>query len=103
MGVRVVRVGEARGGRTTFVNLNGRERGRRRCILNVPEKGSDTEVSEQHGAIIINQEVGRLDVAVHKPVSVQVAWHSHHVGKCIGPVCGGALTSDPPMLASGYT
>ena len=92
MRVWVVGVGEARGGGTAFVDLDGWERGRRRGILSIPEEGGDTEISEQHGTVVINQEVGRLDVAVHKPVSVQVALHSHHVGKRIGPVCGGTLT-----------
>ena len=92
MGVWVVRVGETRRSRNAFVDLDGRECGCGRCVLGVPEEGGDAEVSEQHGAVIINQEVGRLDIAVHKPVSVQVAWHSHHVGKHIGPVCGGTLT-----------
>lgn len=59
--------GEMRGGDGAFGGVRGGVLG------GVPEWGGDAQVAEQDGAVVVDEEIGRLDVAVDEAVYVQVA------------------------------
>ena len=44
-----------------------------RPVVGLPKGCGDAEVSQEDGTVIIDEEVGRLDIAVDESIDVQIA------------------------------